>query len=215
MILQFKTLFIFYVKVLFLFYFFLLYRTYETTRVFFYVCGSIPELSENSFENVLNLLSYQKILISISLLEYDIDGATLEMMNNVERISTVIPTFKQQLLFLKEREKLFQTNNDISILSSGSSSSSSTNLNSSSSSIESISNHLFSKSLDQSTSDQSFDEQKIKQTFPDKYTIPPLPDAVLKDIEEVALHKFGPHCSNRQILVDAVAHDLISNYKIL
>ncbi|CAF1447885.1 unnamed protein product [Adineta steineri] len=175
---------------------------------------SIPKVSKNSFENVVNLLSYQKIFISISLIEYDIDGTTLEMMSNVERISTVIPTFKQQLLFLKEREKLFQTNNGILINSSGSSSSSSTNLNSSSSSIESISNNLFSKSLDQLTSDQSFDEQMIKQTFPDKYIIPPLPDAVLKDIEEAALHKFGPHCSNRQILVDAVAHDLISNYKI-
>ncbi|CAF1362987.1 unnamed protein product [Adineta steineri] len=163
-----------------------------------------------------NLKYYYKGLdvYEVNNAKYDIDGTTLEMMSNVERISTVIPTFKQQLLFLKEREKLFQTNNGISINSSGSSSSSSTNLNSSSSSIESISNNLFSKSLDQSTSDQSFDEQMIKQTFPDKYIIPPLPDAVLKDIEEAALHKFGPHCSNRQILVDAVAHDLISNYKI-
>jgi hypothetical protein len=193
----------------------------------------ISEASENSFENVLNLSSYEKIFISISLLEYDIDGPTLAMMNNVERISTVIPTFKQQLLFLKEREKLFQTNSDISVQSVGSASfsstnlnlsssstnlnlsSSSTNFNSSSSSIESISNHLFNESLNQSTSDQSFDEQKIKQTFPDKYIIPLLPDAVVKDIEEAALHKFGPHCSNRQILIDAVAHDLINNYKVL
>jgi len=184
----------------------------------------ISEASENSFENVLNLSSYEKIFISISLLEYDIDGPTLAMMNNVERISTVIPTFKQQLLFLKEREKLFQTNSDISVQSVGSASfsstnlnlsSSSTNFNSSSSSIESISNHLFNESLNQSTSDQSFDELKIKQTFPDKYIIPLLPDAVVKDIEEAALHKFGPHCSNRQILIDAVAHDLINNYKVL
>ena len=189
---------------------------------------------KNSFQNVLTLLLKQKILIFICLLEYDIDGATLEMMNNMERISTVIPTFKLQLLFLKEREKLFQTNNNLSIQYAGSSSSTSSNLNSSSesftnfdstsnsstnlnssSSMELLSNSSLNESTNQSDSQQSLDEQEIKPSFPDKYVIPALPDAVLKDIEEGAVHKFGPHYSNRQVLVDAVAHDLMKNYKIL
>jgi hypothetical protein len=156
-------------------------------------------------------------------------------MNNVERISAVLPTFKLQLLFLKEREKLFQTNNNASVQYVGSSSAtpwnlnsssesftnldststSSTNLSSSSSSMELLSDSLLNESTNQSTSQQSLDEQEIKLSFPDKYVIPALPDAVLKDIEEGALHKFGPHYSNRQVLIDAVAHDLVNNYKIL
>ncbi|CAF4434366.1 unnamed protein product [Adineta steineri] len=49
------------------------------------------------------------VTISIYRLEYDVDGSTLKLKNNVERISIIIPKFKQQLLFLEEREKLFRT----------------------------------------------------------------------------------------------------------
>ena len=49
------------------------------------------------------------------------------MMNSVERISQLIPKFKQQLLFLEEREKLFKKINDYSVQCDGSLSNISTN----------------------------------------------------------------------------------------
>ncbi|CAF1359965.1 unnamed protein product [Rotaria sp. Silwood1] len=40
--------------------------------------------------------------------QHDVDGPMLKMLNNVERISPLIPKLKQQLIFLDEREKLFR-----------------------------------------------------------------------------------------------------------
>lgn len=161
---------------------------------------------------------YQRLFIHIYVLENEIDGPTLEMMNSIDKITSLIPKFKQQLLFLNEREKLFIKSND-------NLSSSSTNLNSSS-----LSSSSSSSSLSESVSDGSTHESKNNVTseydqslmvpeksvlFPDKYVIPPLPNGLLKDIQDGALNKFGPHYSNRQILIEAIANDLINKYKML
>jgi hypothetical protein len=63
--------------------------------------------------------------------------------------------------------------------------------------------------------DQAQNVRDANFLFPEEYTIPPLPNSLLKDVEEGALRTFGPHYANRQILVDAVAFDLIGNYKLL
>ncbi|CAF4385121.1 unnamed protein product, partial [Adineta steineri] len=59
--------------------------------------------------------------VNIYTISHDIDGKTLEMMSTVERISVIIPKFKQQLIFLEEREKLFKKISDCSIEFSNSS----------------------------------------------------------------------------------------------
>lgn len=157
-------------------------------------------------------------------LEYDVDGKTLEMMNNVERISVVIPKFKQQLIFLEEREKLFKTMNDCSTESSNTSFRTSTNpepisivsLDSQASSLESKStpDTLPKPSINKSSSSPSVRE-KPYEDFPKEYEIPTLPNAVLNDIAKGDLKNFGPHCANRQILIDAVAFDLIDKFNLL
>ena len=70
-------------------------------------------------------------------------------------------------------------------------------------------------STDDATSDQSFVAEKQADRFPERYIMPPLPHSLIKDIETRALNKFGPRYSNRQILIDAVDHDLIDQYKLL
>ncbi|CAF4393012.1 unnamed protein product, partial [Rotaria magnacalcarata] len=54
----------------------------------------------------------------------------------------------------------------------------------------------------------------ISKPFQDDYKIPSLPNAVIKDIEQGKLEKFGPHCANRQILIDAIVYDLRDNYNL-
>ncbi|CAF4634726.1 unnamed protein product, partial [Rotaria magnacalcarata] len=54
----------------------------------------------------------------------------------------------------------------------------------------------------------------ISKPFQDDCKIPSLPDAVIKDIEQGKLEKFGPHCANRQILIDAIVYDLLDNYNL-
>lgn len=151
----------------------------------------------------------------------------LKLMNNIERISQLIPKFKLQLIFLEEREKLFQNVNEYSIERGNSLSNASTvsqappnvsldSLLSSSSSVST--NDSLSKIT---TNDLTFNEDSSNTDadsvvpFPDVYQIPSLPNALIKDIQEGILDKFGPHCSNRQILIDAVSYDLIENYNLL
>lgn len=137
-------------------------------------------------------------------------------MNSVDKIATLIPKFKQQLLFLNEREKLFTKSNENVIQAVASSSIPSTNLNSSSVS-ESISDSVSDASICNSTSgsDESTVAKEIDESFPEKYAIPQLPTSLVNDIQAGALNKFGPHCSNRQILIESIVHDLITKYNLL
>ncbi|CAF1671068.1 unnamed protein product, partial [Rotaria magnacalcarata] len=147
----------------------------------------------------------------------EIDGPTLELMNSVEKITTFIPKFKQQLLFLNEREKLFNESNDnLTQPIVSSSASSNLNLSSSSSFSESISDCGSKEFISNATSesDQSLIVQEKNALFPDKYVMPPLPNTLRKDIQNGALNKFDPHYSNRQILIEAVANDLIDKYNM-
>ena len=146
-------------------------------------------------------------------------------MNSVERISQLIPKFKQQLIFLEEREKLFRKIDDYpfeydSLLSNTSTISKTSSIvspNSPSSSCGPVpTNDLLSKiSTDNSTSDRSVVGADATLPFPDVYQVPLLPNALIKDIQDGILDKFAPHCSHRQVLIDAIAYDLIENYNLL
>jgi hypothetical protein len=164
-----------------------------------------------------------------------VDGPMLKMLNNVERISQLIPKLKQQLIFLEEREKLFRRIDDGSISCDGPLSNTSTipktpiftlqnaqtspavSVNSKSPSSIYLSNTNLSStmSIDNSTTDQVITAAGVPSSFPDVYEVPILPKALLKDIEAGNLKSFGPHCQGRQILIDAVVHDLIENYNLL
>lgn len=157
------------------------------------------------------------------------------MMNSVERISQLIPKLKQQLVFLEEREKLFRRVDDGSISCDRPLSNTSTipktptftlpnaqtspavsvNLQSPSSTYLSSTNLLSTMSTDNSTTDQAVTGAGVPSSFPDVYEVPILPKALLKDIEDGNLKTFGPHYQGRQILIDAVVHDLIENYNLL
>lgn len=160
----------------------------------------------------------------------------LHLMNSVERISQIIPKFKQQLIFLEQREKLFNRKNGSSILVDESSSDASTtsqatpivannyplsagvlpsvDASTSRDSVRTI-HSLLQISTDPSTFDESSVGDDTNVVFPSVYQILPLPRVLIKDIENGCLDKFGPYCSNRQVLIDTVVHDLIENYNLL
>ncbi|CAF4165901.1 unnamed protein product [Adineta steineri] len=156
------------------------------------------------------------------------------MLNNVERISQLIPKLKQQLIFLEEREKLFRKVDDGSISYDGSlfniptipktpvftlpnaQTSPAVSLNSKSPSSIYLSNANLSSTMamENSTTDEFLTAAGVPSSFPDVYEVPILPKALLKDIGGGNLKTFGPHCQGRQILIDAVVHDLIENYNL-
>jgi hypothetical protein len=154
-------------------------------------------------------------------------------MNTVERISVIIPKFKHQLLFLEEREKLFRTD----VGSSEFRASSATTTTTQSSSIITSASQSFTTTITNSpilsspiepsadcvpkspsngfTLNQSSNNTNILKSFPDQYIIPRLPNGLMKDLEAGDLTKFGPHYSNRQVLIDTISFDLTNNYKLL
>jgi hypothetical protein len=129
-------------------------------------------------------------------------------MDTVERIGTILPKLKYQLIFLKERESLLTETNLHPVVAAISTSP-----------VHSIS--IASISPLQAGTDNSavLDQAKTAeihiQRFPDQYIIPTLPKSLLNDIENGYLQKFGPHFSNRQVLIDAIVHDLIDQHKLL
>ena len=157
------------------------------------------------------IIVVELIFISIHHIDNDIDGPILELMNSMDKISTLIPKFKQQLAFLSEREKLFKKSNENVTQAVDLSSMPSTNCNLSSAS-ESVSGSTSDVSIcyTSSESNQSTSAREINELFPEKYIIPPLPNSLVKDIQEGTLNKFDSHCSHRQILIELVVHDLIN-----
>lgn len=144
----------------------------------------------------------------IHFLDNEIDGVTLGLMDSVEKIATIIPKLKYQLIFLKERESLMTMIN-----------SNSSHTTDQSSALPSISTGATfthqATSGDAVTHDQSMVANKATALFPDKYVVPPMPDSLLKDVADGQLQKFGPHYTNRQVLIDAIAHDLIDQFQLL
>ncbi|CAF1542079.1 unnamed protein product, partial [Adineta steineri] len=139
------------------------------------------------------------------------------MMDSIDKVVKLIPKLKYQLLFLKEREKLFKSINNESLLNNDSSSVISKDLNFSSLS-SSSDNNTMNTSSNTDIHDQTLDEVSVKENinsiFPAEYVIPQLPPSLLQDIEAGALHKFGPHHANRQVLIDAITYDLINTYNL-
>ena len=63
--------------------------------------------------------------------------------------------------------------------------------------------------------DQSTPDRTNGILFPKEYKIPVLPNELIKDIDNGKMETFGPHCTNRRILIDAISHDLFDAYKCL
>ncbi|CAF1264547.1 unnamed protein product, partial [Rotaria sordida] len=115
----------------------------------FHPIMSLPgDLMHDFIDGICSLVMMAILKQASSMRLNEIDGPTLELMNSVEKISTLMPKFKQQLFFLNEREILFKNSND-KLPQPIVSSSASTNLN-----LSSLSSSSFSKStLDRSSNE--------------------------------------------------------------
>lgn len=170
------------------------------------------------------------ILSSLYLfLEEEIDGETLWLMSTLDSAKTFFPKYKQQLLFLREREKLstadpqMEDNNENEVHGGSSivtpdpiSPPSDTSI------IPSLMTDIREESIDQSsihdiTTGQSSDSiinVETKARLPDEYSISSLPLSLLNDIDRGDLSKFNNHCKNRQILMDTLFFDLTTKYNL-
>ena len=166
-------------------------------------------------------------------LEEEIDGETLWLMNTVESIKAIFPKYKQQLLFLRERERLFdgslasdsnKENEVVERLITCSPDRPSNEITLDSSILQDgpLSSPIRESSIDDTEKPGSamLKSQEVtrdiapKHCMLDEYPLPNLPQSLLHDIESGDLSKFNCHCKNRQILIDAVFYDLTNTYDL-
>ncbi|CAF0900626.1 unnamed protein product [Didymodactylos carnosus] len=167
--------------------------------------------------------------------EQEVDGETLSLMNNVDSIKSIFPKYKQQLLFLRERKKLFDDSATYDENKENESAKQQTVLTSNSTLFSDdipiisstpnntqMSNHIQELSISE-TSTQEIDilsnpnvtnDSVQKSSLPEDYRLSSLPASLLKDIDNGDLSKFNNHCKNRQILLDTLFFDLTNNYNI-
>jgi hypothetical protein len=167
--------------------------------------------------------------------EQEVDGETLWLMNNVDAIKSIFPKYKQQLLFLRERERLFDVSSTLNDNKENETATQDT-ISSSSCAVSSISMAVAASTPKKTRSSYDVHESHPDETLtheiprlrspnvmrdcsskiplPDTYRLNSLPSSLLNDIDSGDLSKFSSHCKNRQVLIDAIFYDLTTNYNI-
>lgn len=148
------------------------------------------------------------------------DGGTLFYMNDINLLKPFKLSYKHQIIFLKEREKLFllKTNQEKEKSASSSTSDNSPLLIidenvSETLEIENESRHSpESLSSNTTTTETKSLEEK---PFPDPYILPSLPSQVNDAINLKKIDKFEKLCNFLSIVIDTVFHDLKTNYNLL
>ena len=156
-------------------------------------------------------------------------------MNDADSVKSIFPKYKQQLLFLRKRKKLFDDSATIdenkenetvaqqtSLASASTLSSDDVAFASSTPKSTQMSFNIEESSIS-ATSIQEIDivrntdvtsESLPKSSLPEDYRLPTLPPFLLNDIDKGDLSKFNSHCKNRQILLDTIFSDLTSNHNV-
>ena len=158
-------------------------------------------------------------------------------MSDSESVKSIFPTLKQQLLFLRERKKLFdelsttdtnkenetaaevtrsffddlKPSSNESIAAQSSPEKIITSVVSQNLSLCNVTN-IIETSIENKSNLASTSPSRLP--LPDNYHLPDLPSSMLNDIKNGDLSKFDSHCKNRQILLDVIFHDLTEQYNI-
>ena len=164
-----------------------------------------------------------------AFLDQEVDGETLWLMSTLDSIKSFFPKYKQQLLFLREREKLFagdpemNDNKENEVLEKCSVVTPDPVIPPKNTSVvSSVTTNPQEATIDESSIHEITIERtpdpisdfRPKTVLPDEYPIPSLPLSLLNDIDRGDLSKFNNHCRNRQILIDAVFFDLTTGYNL-
>ena len=147
------------------------------------------------------------------------DEETLLYMNSLNLLKPFKLSYKNQIVFLKEREKLFSSkpNPEQPSLSSSPTESSRLVIDEAPEVVTENENEspddtvLESSTTTTTLSDNSVNEKPL----PNPYILPNLPDPVLNAMQSKQMEKFEKLCNFRSIILDAVYYDLKNNYNLL
>jgi hypothetical protein len=140
-------------------------------------------------------------------------------MNDMDLLKPFKLSYKNQIMFLKEREKLFLSktipekpklspiSNDPPLLI----------IDENESEAVEIENELIQSSANFSSSTTTVSTKYLEEEkpFPDPYLLPTLPNQINDAITFKQMVKFEKLCNYRSVVIDAVFHDLKTNYNLL
>ncbi|CAF1395926.1 unnamed protein product [Rotaria sordida] len=156
--------------------------------------------------------------LAISFQKEQIDGETLFYMNDFDLLKPFKLSYKNQLLFLTEREKLFLTKT-IKESPTSSSTTHETTANVVNDIVQETSENndvvQLSADLTAVTPPISTNSSISVKLLPDPYVVPDLPDQVKHAITNKEMEKFEKLCNFRSIVIDAIFYDLKTNYDLI
>jgi hypothetical protein len=153
------------------------------------------------------------------VLEEEVDGETLFYMNDLNFLKPFKLSYKNQVMFLKEREKIFlsKTNQEKPIASSSPSDTMPLMIDENEYEVHEDQNELINPTVDSSITATTISTKDLPgaKSLPDPYLLPSLPDQVNNVINLKQTEKFEKLCNCRSIVIDAVFHDLKTKYNLL
>jgi len=148
-----------------------------------------------------------------------VDGETLYYMNNLDLLKPFKLSYKNQLMFLKEQEKLFssKTNPEQTISPPTPNDPIPLIIDETHQDIHEDNNAPIDIIVDSSVITTTISMEKLhdEKSFPDPYVLPSLPNAVINAIQSKQMEKFEKLCNFRSIVIDAVFYDLKTSYNLL
>lgn len=140
-------------------------------------------------------------------------------MNNLDLLKPFKLSYKNQVMFLKEREKIFLSNANEKISISPPSPNDArpliideTQQNKDKADTQ-LADTLLNSSIVSTTISRKY--LLIDKPLPDPYSLPTLPDQISVAINSNQMEKFEKLCNFRSIIIDAVFHDLKKNYNLM
>ncbi|CAF3867891.1 unnamed protein product [Rotaria sp. Silwood1] len=156
--------------------------------------------------------------LAINFQKKQIDGDTLFYMNDFDLLKPFTLSYKNQILFLKEREKLFLTKTTRENLTSSSPQHQVT-ATVVDDSVQKTSEHNDAVQLSTDVTaiipPITTNCSTSVKLLPDPYVLPDLPNQVKNAINHKEMEKFDKLCNFRSIVIDAIFYDLKRNYNLI
>ncbi|CAF3722614.1 unnamed protein product [Rotaria socialis] len=140
-------------------------------------------------------------------------------MNNLDLLKPFKLSYKNQVIFLKEREKIFlyNANEKISISPPSANDARPLIIDETQQNKDKAATQLVDTLLNSSIVSTTISRKYllIDKPLPDPYSLPTLPDQISVAINSNQMEKFEKQCNFRSIIIDAAFHDLKKNYNLI
>ncbi|CAF3338490.1 unnamed protein product [Rotaria sp. Silwood2] len=160
-----------------------------------------------------NIKYYHK---GLDLYKEEVDGETLFYMNDLSLLKPFKLSYKNQIIFLKEREKLFSSKTNEKPTSSSTPNDTALLIIDENQQDDEHKNQSAETSINVSSIETIITTENLtEKSLPDPYLLPVLPSQVNDAINLKQMEKFEKLCNFRSIIIDAVFHDLKTNYGLI